>query len=176
MSCDNNDEEPLTSDNTFTLDGVKYETPYCFFEDWGIEGGDRDFREYIIQFVSDDHDGDPFVLDNPNTHVTTFVLFSPSLTELESGEYSQSTAIDNKICTKEWEPGSYLGISAGLKLQETNKEIMYCANGMITVRKLADNEYYFSYSGTCDNGKLLNGSFKGTITNLDYKDWGCWDD
>jgi len=175
ISCDK-EEDTLTSDNTFTLDNVKYETPYCFVEDWGIEAGNRDFRRYDIQFVSDAHDGDPFVLDNPNFHVATFVLFSPSLTELKSGEYTLSTATNNTLCTKEWQLGEYLGISVGLELKETNKVIIETWSGKITVKKLGDNQYYFSYSGACDNGMSLKGSFKGSITILDYKKWGCWED
>jgi hypothetical protein len=176
ISCDN-DEETLTSDNAFTLDGVKYETRYCFFEDEGIEAGNRDLRKYGIQLVSNEHDGAPFVLDNPNSQVITFTLLSPSLTELKSGEYIQSAAIDNTLCSKDWKPGEYFGIAVGIKLNdEANKKVIICINGKITVKKLADNEYYLSYSGTCDNGMSLTGSFKGSPTFLDHKQWGCWDD
>ena len=176
ISCDNVEEDNLTSDNTFSLDNVKYETPHCFVEDWGIEAGNRDLREYTILLASDEHDGDPFVLENPNTHALTFVLFSPSLTELASGEYILTTATDYTLCSKEWKPGYYLGTSVGTKLKENQKDIMYCPGGKITVKKLANHEYYFSYSSTCDNGKSLKGSFKGSITMLDYIKWGCWDE
>ena len=116
ISCDNVEEDNLTSDNTFSLDNVKYETPHCFVEDWGIEAGNRDLREYTILLASDEHDGDPFVLENPNTHALTFVLFSPSLTELASGEYILPTPTDYILCSKEWKPGYYLGTSVGTKL------------------------------------------------------------
>lgn len=177
-SCDNNDEENFTSDNTFTFDNVKYETPVCFFEDEGIEAGNRDFRSYSIQFVSHEHDGEPFVLDNPNTHALTFVLFSTSLTELASGEYTRSTATDNHLCSKEWKPGESSGIVFGLKLDNDSNSrfVEACDNVKITVKKIGHNEYYFSYGGTCESGRSLNGSFKGLVTTLDYKKWGCWED
>ncbi len=178
ISCDNSDEDTLTSDNAFTLGGVKYETPYCFFEDEGIEAGNRDLRSYVIELVSDEHDGEPFVYDNPNSHVVTFVLFSPSLTELESGEYEPTTATDTYLCSKELKPGENLGgIAVGIKLNdEPNKQVISCVSGTITVKKLADNQYYFSYNTICDNGMSLKGSFKGSVTILDYIKWGCWDD
>ena len=178
ISCDNNEEDHLTSDNTFTFDNVSYETPYCFFEDRGIEAGNRDFREYIIQLVSHEHDAEPFVYDNPNTHVITFALFSPSMTELQSGEYNPTKATDNYLCNKEWKPGENAGGAVvGLELNDnSSKYIEECPGVMITVKKLGDNQYYFSYSGYCDSGRSIKGSFKGSITILDFKKWGCWDD
>jgi hypothetical protein len=117
-------------------------------------------------------------LDNPNTHALTFVLFSPSLTELVSGEYTVSTSTDNFLCNKQWKPGECLGISLGLELtnDSNSRFVEGCRGVTITVKKLADNQYYFSYGGYCDSGRTLEGSFKGGVTILDYKKWGCWED
>jgi len=166
FSCNKDDSNDKIC--SFNYQGIQYETPNGYYFKYNMEGVSGSVYQIYLSSCSYDVQSHDFI-NNGNINLVEFIIHSPSETELSSESYSYKY-ID---LGQDWnevfvEPTTFT--SPGIMANKINwdDEIFGDENssGNIDITNIGE-DFEFNYNFTLDNGKVVEGYFKGKLNQIE---------